>query len=148
MRVSVWVVIIAMILTMVFGFQANRCWGCMREEKASLLHLKALFTVAKHDFASWTEDAKSDCCDGWEGVICGPNRRVFSLSFPGNDPNYVWAKTTLRVHFNASVLLPLHDLRHLDLSANRIVTWTEAEGNSSRINILVLQALASICTHF
>ena len=142
MRVSVWVVIIAMILMMVFGFQANRCWGCMREEKASLLHLKALFSVAKPDLASWTEDAKSDSCDAWEGVICGPNRRVFSLSFPGNylndwDPDFnAWEEATSQVHLNASVLLPLHDLRHLNLSANAIATWTEAEGNSSLINIL------------
>jgi len=143
MRVSVWAVIIAIILMMVFGFQANRCWGCLREEKASLLHLKALFRVAEPHLDSWTEDAKSDCCDGWEGVICGPNRRVFSLSFTGNelrdwaDYVIVWEEATLQVHLNASVLLPLHDLRHLNLSANGIATWTKAKGNSSLINILV-----------
>ena len=69
------------IMMTAFGLEGNRCWGCMNQEKAALLHLKALFKVAQHDsLSSWTDDEKSDCCDGWEGVTCGPNGRVFSLS--------------------------------------------------------------------
>ena len=67
---------------------------------------------------------KSYRCEGWEGVGCGHNKRVQSLSVVGN------YYTGSPVHFNASILLPLQDLRALYLPWNGIGRWIESEGTS------------------
>jgi len=41
-----WWLVIMMTL---FGLEGNRYWGCLNQEKAALLHLKALLKVAQHD---------------------------------------------------------------------------------------------------
>uniref|UniRef100_A0A7C9EHX2 Leucine-rich repeat-containing N-terminal plant-type domain-containing protein n=1 Tax=Opuntia streptacantha TaxID=393608 RepID=A0A7C9EHX2_OPUST len=117
-------------MMIVFGLQGNSCWGCLTQEKAALLHLKALFEVAQHDLlASWTDTEKSDCCDGWEGVACGSNGRVFSLSLPKRyDDAWDDYDTSFKQLFDASVLLPFQDIQELHLSRNGIFAWTEAEG--------------------
>jgi len=48
---------------MAFGFRVKGCRGCLEQEKAALLNLKA----AQLALASWTENEDSKCCDGSMG---------------------------------------------------------------------------------
>ncbi|KAJ8423216.1 hypothetical protein Cgig2_006769 [Carnegiea gigantea] len=104
-----WMIIVVI---MVISFEAG---GCLHQERAALLELKALFN-GKYDGYQG-----SDCCKGWAGVTCGPDGRVSSLSLSG------YLKEEL--HFNASLLLHFQELRELYLSDNYILGWGEAQGS-------------------
>lgn len=111
-------------ITIMFMFDFQVVYGCLERERVALLHLKAEFNDP--DFpallSSWEEDNTSDCCENWEGVVCGADGRVFSLSL---------SRFHLNREFNASILLPLEQLQELVLFFNAITGWTEAKGDTT-----------------
>ncbi|XP_021757843.1 probably inactive leucine-rich repeat receptor-like protein kinase At2g25790 [Chenopodium quinoa] len=109
--------------------------GCLEQEKAALLQLKKnvgdqlpfIFrSVWLLDYLeSWKEDKTSNCCDDWEGVTCGLNSRVVSLSLESPNLGHL-----SEMHFNASVLHPFEELRELNLTSMGIKSWDEDKGAS------------------
>ena len=84
--------------------------------------------------ASWKKGKTSNCCDDWEGVACGLNSRVVSLSLEG--PDYI--SESVEVHFNASVLHPFEELRELNLTYMGIKSWDEDKGNALDFNTIYI----------
>jgi hypothetical protein len=108
--------------------------GCLREERISLLELKAFLesNIIHADaddhrglLPSWIDDAKSDCC-GWERVTCNSTTaHVIKLSLYNlkeQDPyNSRWL-------LNVSLLVPFKELTTLNLSGNAIRGCLPNEG--------------------
>ncbi|XP_059458405.1 receptor-like protein 13 [Corylus avellana] len=82
--------------------------GCFHEERIALLELKAFLKsniIHADVLPSWMDDAKSDCCR-WERVTYYENRWLL----------------------NVSMLVPLKELKSLNLSANSIGGCLPNEG--------------------
>ncbi|XP_059428367.1 receptor-like protein 13 isoform X2 [Corylus avellana] len=115
--------------------------GCFHEERIALLELKAFLKsniIHADVLPSWMDDAKSDCCR-WERVTCNStNSHVINLSLYNlnNEPyyyeyydyNYNGQDDENRCLLNVSMLVPLKELKSLNLSANSIGGCLPNEG--------------------
>ncbi|GMH26551.1 hypothetical protein Nepgr_028394 [Nepenthes gracilis] len=122
------------VMIMVVYCQIDGGGGCWEEERTALLQLKVSINYpAGSLLLSWKEDKHSNCCR-WEGVSCDSQGRVTSLSLDNlrrEEPLGDW-------HLNASLFLPLHQLRELSLQFNSMVSWREDKA---------CESLASKLTH-
>ncbi|XP_059458406.1 receptor-like protein 15 [Corylus avellana] len=114
--------------------------GCFHEERIALLELKAFLKsniIHADVLPSWMDDAKSDCCS-WERVTCNStNSHVINLSLYNlnHDPYYYenrdhheYSYYENRWLLNVSMLVPLKELKSLNLSANSIGGCLPNEG--------------------
>ncbi|XP_059428528.1 receptor like protein 21-like [Corylus avellana] len=115
--------------------------GCFHEERIALLELKAFLKsniIHADVLPSWMDDAKSDCCS-WERVTCNStNSHVINLSlynlnhdpdyYEDYDYNYYGQDDENRWLLNVSMLVPLKELKSLNLSANSIGGCLPNEG--------------------
>jgi hypothetical protein len=118
--------------------------ACIQEERIALLELKAFLEsniIYADNFRflpSWIDDAKSDCCD-WERVTCNSTTaHVIKLSLYNLNQNpdyydnsYYYAyENEDEKHWllNVSLLVPLKELRTLNLSGNAIGGCLPNEG--------------------
>ncbi|KAI5593606.1 hypothetical protein BDE02_03G024900 [Populus trichocarpa] len=118
-RMGVWMLLA--LLTLV-GEWHGRCYGCLEEERISLLEIRSLIDP---DGVSWTDwvDNNSNCCE-WDGIECdNTTRRVIQLSLSGARDFSLgdWV-------LNASLFQPFKELQSLDLGSNGLVGCLENEG--------------------
>jgi hypothetical protein len=136
-----------------FHDQHSAAATCFHEERISLLELKAFLesNIIHADnyrlLPSWIDDANSECC-GWERVTCNSTTaHVIELSLDNvnQDPYYYEYREDYHYYYfygyqyykyaeksnwllNVSMLVPLKELRSLNLSSNAIAGCLPNEG--------------------
>ena len=109
------------LLTLV-GEWHGRCYGCLEEERISLLEIQSLIDPYGLYLRDWV-DNNSNCCV-WRGIECdNTTRRVIKLSLSGARDFSLgdWV-------LNASLFLPFKELQSLDLRETGLVSCMENEG--------------------
>ncbi|KAG2308269.1 hypothetical protein Bca52824_028017 [Brassica carinata] len=130
-----------LIWVMLLLWQIHGCKSCILKERKALLELKnylmskssesqvgtvleerpeeyASAELVLSNFATWTNDTKSDCCR-WKGIKCNhTSRRVIGLSVGGGSSGIFGEEPSL---LNLSLLHPFEELGSLDLSGERYV---------------------------
>jgi hypothetical protein len=108
------------LLTLV-GEWHGRCYGCLEEERISLLEIQSLIDPYGISLRDWVDS--SNCCE-WVGIECdNTTRRVVRLSLAG-----AWDFSLGDWVLNASLFLPFKELQSLDLGGTGLVGCMENEG--------------------
>ncbi|XP_037495190.1 receptor-like protein 56 [Jatropha curcas] len=97
--------------------QSSSCNGCLKHEKIALLQLKSSFRHSDNSpMAAW--GSVENCCN-WTRVECNHNTgEVDELDLYG-----VQYSNSEEWYLNASLFLPFHKLKVLDLGSNNIAGW-------------------------
>ncbi|KAJ4902961.1 receptor like protein 21 [Raphanus sativus] len=130
-----------LIWVMLLLWQIHGCKSCIMRERKALLELKnylmskssksqvgtaleerpeeyATTELVLSNFATWTNDTKSDCCR-WNGIKCNhTSRRITGLSVGGGSSGIFSEEPSL---LNLSLLHPFDALGSLNLSGERYV---------------------------
>lgn len=100
-----------------------RCEGCRHDERTALLDVLDQF----YYYDSLVDWSGRDCCE-WDGVTCSSRTgRVTGLDLSGFQAIVSGSRL-----LNATVFLPLHELRNLSLSHLSIKGCLPGAGNSFR----------------
>ncbi|KAL9256060.1 Cuscuta receptor 1-like protein [Drosera capensis] len=123
------------------------CKGCLEEERAAAMQLKASIDQAGgSDFLpAWDEHKLGDCCE-WLRVTCGSNGRVISLflnnAFNGMPPS-PWNLNPSVFLLNASVLLLLKNF-----SSFTFKRWVWLVGSRTKyaklVSVMTLRSLKQL----
>ncbi|CAK7340477.1 unnamed protein product [Dovyalis caffra] len=107
------------------------CYGCLEEERISLLEIKASFDPFCMDsgvLRDWVDNKEKfgNCCE-WPGIQCDEStKRVTQISF--TDPNPYEPYCSRGWILNASLFLPFQELQTLDLRRTGLVDCFKNEG--------------------
>jgi hypothetical protein len=117
------------------GLFLPSCEGCADVEEAALMEIHGQF--------DYGYEASPDCC-GWEGVTCNPRTgRVTGLDLTMLSNIYDYGSSLL----NATIFLPLQELRNLSLRNLGIQGCVPGAGNSLSPNIesILLLRYSIVC---
>ncbi|PHT31139.1 hypothetical protein CQW23_27476 [Capsicum baccatum] len=116
------------------------CYCCWNEERTALLQLKEniKYSIGNDYLSSWGANETSDCCQ-WEGIVCSnTTRRVIELSIAVKKISQEEQLSTLNGTytddilrnwlFNASLFVPLKNLKALLLPGHSLAGWVKNEG--------------------
>jgi hypothetical protein len=118
-KMGAWIMLLAL-LTLV-GEWHGRCYGCLEEERISLLEIQSLIDPDRFYLRDWVDS--SNCCE-WPEIECdNTTRRVIQLSL-----NYARDFGLGDWVLNASLFLPFKELQSLELGVNGLVGCMENEG--------------------
>ncbi|XP_054797575.1 receptor-like protein EIX2 [Prosopis cineraria] len=134
------------LLTLMFSLHLSFSWAtsgkgvkCLVTERKALLMFKQ--GIVQDDFAmlsAWREDGDDDCCN-WNGVYCSNKTgHVQVLDLHGS------TQLSLRGKINITLLIELHDLKHLDLSDNSFYPSEFPESIGSFTNLRYLDISKSL----
>ncbi|XP_078180403.1 cuscuta receptor 1-like [Carex rostrata] len=112
---------------------------CREEERLALLHINASLSFAIHSLDGKWEGM--ECCR-WERVTCNPTtghvtELDLGMYFHGDD----WSDYERGILVNATLFLPLHQLRSLSLYAHGIYNFTNGAGLETWSNLTKLEIL-------
>ena len=110
---------------------------CREEERLALLHIKASISFPIHSLEGKWEG--KECCQ-WERVTCDPitgHVTQLDLGISSDDLDDYWYDYYQEgISLNATLLLPLRQLRSLSLSRHGIYNCTDGAGMYLHVSFL------------